>query len=319
MNRTQDSFGARLARLRQEAGLSQQTLADRLSVTRQAVSNWERDQTQPDLDMLRIIAQALNTDLNTLAGCAAPPPAETVKRRLLAGALLLCLCAAAFAGGRWTAGAAIPQETEPAQGEAEPVSVQSGSLPPHRVRYVTPSGITVTTYADGWQEVTELLSSLSDAEAGPVELTAEQLDVFRYFASSSQYDLRFVPEYADGVFSAWDDLLLWLYKSGISRGGIMTVEEVEEAVTNLFGPQAQYAHQSTSRFPLTEEGYYPMNVASSGEDVYRLRSLEKGTDGSFSAVLWNQGSSFATLTIVPAEVGWHIQSIARSGETELSA
>ena len=67
MNRTQDSFGARLARLRQEAGLSQQALADRLSVTRQAVSNWERDQTQPDLDMLRIIAQALNTDLNTLA------------------------------------------------------------------------------------------------------------------------------------------------------------------------------------------------------------------------------------------------------------
>ena len=36
------AFGPHLARLRQEAGLSQQALADRLSVTRQAVSNWER-------------------------------------------------------------------------------------------------------------------------------------------------------------------------------------------------------------------------------------------------------------------------------------
>ena len=37
------SFGPRLARLRQAAGLSQQALADRLSVTRQAVSNWARE------------------------------------------------------------------------------------------------------------------------------------------------------------------------------------------------------------------------------------------------------------------------------------
>ncbi len=38
-----NSFGTRLAQLRREAGLSQQALADRLSVTRQAVSNWERE------------------------------------------------------------------------------------------------------------------------------------------------------------------------------------------------------------------------------------------------------------------------------------
>ena len=67
-----NSFGTRLAQLRREAGLSQQALADRLSVTRQAVSNWERDQTLPDLEMLRAIAQALGTDLNTLSGSGAP-------------------------------------------------------------------------------------------------------------------------------------------------------------------------------------------------------------------------------------------------------
>lgn len=43
MNVSSETFGLRLARLRQESGLSQQALADRLSVTRQAVSNWERE------------------------------------------------------------------------------------------------------------------------------------------------------------------------------------------------------------------------------------------------------------------------------------
>ena len=67
-------FGQRLAQLRQEAGLSQQALADRLAVTRQAVSNWEREQTLPDLDMLRALARALGTDLNTLCGAAPAAP-----------------------------------------------------------------------------------------------------------------------------------------------------------------------------------------------------------------------------------------------------
>lgn len=42
MNQT-ESFGVRLAQLRRDAGLSQQGLAQALSVTRQAVSNWERE------------------------------------------------------------------------------------------------------------------------------------------------------------------------------------------------------------------------------------------------------------------------------------
>ena len=99
----------------------------------------------------------------------------------------------------------------------------------------------------------------------------------------------------------------------------MARETVEEAVADLFGPQAQYTHQSTPRFPLTEEGYYPMDVASATEDVYRLRSLEKFPDGSFTAVLWDQAVTTVTISIAPAGDGWHIQSIARSDGAELSA
>ena len=44
------TFGQKLQMLRQRAGMSQDVLAERLGVSRQAVSRWERDETMPDPD-----------------------------------------------------------------------------------------------------------------------------------------------------------------------------------------------------------------------------------------------------------------------------
>ena len=41
------TFGEKLQSLRQRAGMSQDALAERLQVSRQAVSRWERDETMP--------------------------------------------------------------------------------------------------------------------------------------------------------------------------------------------------------------------------------------------------------------------------------
>lgn len=54
-----NSFGENLARIRTEKGLSQSALGDMLHVSRQAVSNWERGKSLPDLEMLTLIASAL--------------------------------------------------------------------------------------------------------------------------------------------------------------------------------------------------------------------------------------------------------------------
>ena len=43
------SVAKHIKRLRLEKGLTQEALAERLHVTRQAVSNWERNAAQPDL------------------------------------------------------------------------------------------------------------------------------------------------------------------------------------------------------------------------------------------------------------------------------
>lgn len=59
-------FSSNLRRLRKKAGLSQDALAEKLSVSRQTVSSWERGNSYPALDMLVHISDALSTDSNEL-------------------------------------------------------------------------------------------------------------------------------------------------------------------------------------------------------------------------------------------------------------
>ncbi len=58
------SVGKRIAEVRKKQGLTQEQLADILGTTRQAVSKWESDKTNPDLDYIIHISQsfAISTD-----------------------------------------------------------------------------------------------------------------------------------------------------------------------------------------------------------------------------------------------------------------
>lgn len=72
------SFAKKMIELRKQNGLSQQDLADRLGVSRQAISRWETGAVQPLADSVRGLAQVfqvstdylLNDDLDT----PTPPP-----------------------------------------------------------------------------------------------------------------------------------------------------------------------------------------------------------------------------------------------------
>lgn len=54
--------------LRIKSGMSQQELADRLYVTRQAVSRWENGNTVPDTETLIKISEIFDISVNTLLG-----------------------------------------------------------------------------------------------------------------------------------------------------------------------------------------------------------------------------------------------------------
>ncbi len=82
--------GKNIRDLRQERGLTQDELAERLFVSRQTVSNYELGRTRPDIDMLEQLARVLETDLNTLLY---GPPDREEKRRVLKRRLLRLLIA----------------------------------------------------------------------------------------------------------------------------------------------------------------------------------------------------------------------------------
>ena len=57
-----------LKTLREKHDLTQEQLADRVLVTRQAVSRWETGETQPNTDTLKLLSREYGVSINTLLG-----------------------------------------------------------------------------------------------------------------------------------------------------------------------------------------------------------------------------------------------------------
>lgn len=57
-----------LKNLREKSCLTQEQLAERVLVTRQAVSRWENGETQPNTDTLKLLSREFDVSINTLLG-----------------------------------------------------------------------------------------------------------------------------------------------------------------------------------------------------------------------------------------------------------
>ena len=78
-----------LLKLRNENNLSQDELANKLFVTRQAVSRWENGETTPNIETLKSLSKLYNVSINTLLGspqqlfcqcCGMPLDDSTISR-----------------------------------------------------------------------------------------------------------------------------------------------------------------------------------------------------------------------------------------------
>ena len=54
--------------LRKKHGLSREEMAEKLFVTRQAISRWENGETVPNTDTLKIISRVFGVSINELLG-----------------------------------------------------------------------------------------------------------------------------------------------------------------------------------------------------------------------------------------------------------
>ena len=70
------TFGEKLTLLRRQAGLSQEELAEKLQVSRQAVSRWESGETLPGADKLLALREVFSVSVDSLLVDQLPPKPE---------------------------------------------------------------------------------------------------------------------------------------------------------------------------------------------------------------------------------------------------
>ncbi|MBQ8524816.1 MAG: helix-turn-helix domain-containing protein [Clostridia bacterium] len=58
--------GKNIKKIRTELNMTQEELAEKISVTRQAISNWETEKTQPDIETLERISEVLGVTIEEL-------------------------------------------------------------------------------------------------------------------------------------------------------------------------------------------------------------------------------------------------------------
>ena len=61
-----NSLGEMIRQIRMEKGLSQLQLAELIHVDRSTIANWETGRRLPDADMIKILSNALDTDVSFL-------------------------------------------------------------------------------------------------------------------------------------------------------------------------------------------------------------------------------------------------------------
>ena len=83
-------IGKNIKQLRLQQKMTQDELAERLSVTRQTVSNYETGKSKPDVDMLVKISEVFNTDVQQLIYGPEPAPDKSKKKSLAIAVMLTC-------------------------------------------------------------------------------------------------------------------------------------------------------------------------------------------------------------------------------------
>lgn len=100
----QPTLADRIQQLRREHGLSQEQLAEKLNVSRQAVSKWESAQAQPELDKIIALSElfCVTTDYLLKGSRGTPPEAGSAPARRPDAALPAgcCIWRRCFPGGR---------------------------------------------------------------------------------------------------------------------------------------------------------------------------------------------------------------------------
>ena len=100
-----------ILKLRKKMGISQDELAEKVMVTRQAVSRWENGETVPNTETLKLLSDFFDVTINTLLGspkqlicqcCGMPLDSDEIISRDLDGSFNEDYCKWCYTGGKFT-------------------------------------------------------------------------------------------------------------------------------------------------------------------------------------------------------------------------
>ena len=93
-------FSNKLTQLRKQKGFSQETLAEKIGVSRQAISKWENEESYPDLPKLIALSQVLEVTLDELCGqenkVTTEITTESKPKKNFKRIIMLCLLVVSF-------------------------------------------------------------------------------------------------------------------------------------------------------------------------------------------------------------------------------
>ena len=98
-----------LYHMRTQKGLSQDELAEKVFVTRQAVSRWENGETTPNVETLKLLSRVFDVSINTLLGaprqlicqCCGMPLDDSTTSKDPDGSFNEDYCKWCYAGGQF--------------------------------------------------------------------------------------------------------------------------------------------------------------------------------------------------------------------------
>ena len=74
------TLGKKIAQLRRQRNMTQDTLAEKMGVSPQAVSKWENDQTCPDISLLPALARLFEVSVDELLSNEVPPTVSVLPK-----------------------------------------------------------------------------------------------------------------------------------------------------------------------------------------------------------------------------------------------
>ena len=144
-----------LLELRIKHGLSQDELAEKVFVTRQAVSRWENGDTVPNTETLKLLSKLFNVSINTLLGsprelicqCCGMPLNDEIISHNSNGTMNEDYCKWCYADGTYTYNVTLPPDNEIWYTSVDGNVVELSSYPATLVSNTYNNGRGVYTFA----------------------------------------------------------------------------------------------------------------------------------------------------------------------------